>query len=656
MSHLYAFRTFSIGELRHPSSSLVGWDKSAELRPEFKPYPHQAESNEKFKRTGSVVLAHPVGSGKTFTAVHLAEDARKRGEVERVLVVVPTALRDNFALEGVKKFTDADVQVFGSKSEQAVSKDRVSLENADPGKEYSVVGYSLFRRNPEGYIKKLKPDMLILDEYHRAKDENSQTYQAIKRIRPYVDKFVGMTASLVSNDPSDIAPLVNLATMGQHPFSDRNWFKNRYEYTRGMERGFFGGEKKQIGLRRTRELRDMLSDVVHYVSPKDVAKNKPRREVVEVSVEMSPLQRRYYHYALGKLDPDLQDRIKRGLPPRNKGEARSMLRMLIDARRASNTIHPFNRFISPREGALLSPKIVKLLDDAKAHIKSTPDARVMMYTELVDGGMDALAAGLEERGIPFRVFAGKGREVAGREISDASRRKAQKDYIEGKVPVLLVSPSGAEGLNLHNTTMIQSLDAHFNPERIHQVEGRGVRSGGQAHRAPEDRVVQIRRYRSVIPPHLNFVDRLFGNDKHERTVDEWIYQTAAAKDRLNALLRAAMAGEQEAVDDPSWVFTAHRDLRIPPVNKVFAGHSKRLRQEEQADTLSGKQLHPEQTKVKSAPETPKSVQTRTTEMTAPSKSRAPRGQDGVRVYDTTGKHKYLYKIRQPSGAWEYHYE
>ena len=613
---------FQIGHIR----------KTAELLPQFTPRPHQQEALERFKQTGSIVLAHPVGSGKTFTAMALGEDARRSGQVRRVLVVTPTALRDNFAIEGVKKFSDATVQVFGSKTEAKVSEDRVTLETAGPA-DYSVVGYELFRRSPRAFVEAVQPDMLVLDEYHRVKDEDSKTFKAVASVRPLVHSFVGMTASLVSNDPSDVAPLVGLATMGQHPFSDRTWFKGRYEYIKGMEKGFFGGEKKQIGLRRVGELRSMLSDVVHYVSSSDVAKDKPKRTVVEVSVEMSPLQRRFYHYSLGKLGPELADRVKRGLPPRNEQEARGIFKMLMDARRASNSVHPFNRFMSPAEGARLSPKVVKMMDDAEAHLKGASDARIMMYSELIDGGIDTLAAGLEDRGIPFSVFAGKGREISGTKVTDESRRKAKIDFIDGKVRVMLVSPSGAEGLNLHNATMLQTLDAHFNPERIHQVEGRVWRSEGQAHRPKEEREVIIRRYRSVIPPHLNFIDRFFGNGRRERSVDEWVYQTAAAKDRLNSVLRMAVSGQKELEDDPSWVFTPYRDLKIPPVNKVL---KQKAREElKRQETLSGKPIDKDEAVIG-----------------APVRRKFDEGQV---VHDSSGTYKYDFKVVRPDGSVRYHY-
>jgi len=624
-------RSFIIGDLR----------KEAALLPQFSPFPHQAEAERKFRNTGTIVLAHPVGSGKTFTAVHLGEEARRSGRMQRALVVVPTALRDNFSIEGVKKFSDATVQVFGGKEEARTSGDRVTLETADPNINYSVVGYELFRADPLSFVRVLQPDMLIVDEYHRAKDEDSLTFKALAQVRPHVDQFIGMTASLVSNDPSDVAPLVGLATMGRHPFSDRAWFKNRYEYISGMEKGFFGGEKKRKSLKNVDELQEMLSDVVHYVSPQQVAKDKPRRTVVEVSVEMSPLQRRYYHYALNKLSPELAERVKKGLPPRDAKEARSMFKMLMDARRASNSVHPFSRFFSPAEGARLSPKVVKMLDDAEAHIRSTPDARIMMYSELIDGGMDVLAAGLEDRGIPFRVFAGKGREVAGRKITDESRRKAKEDFIAGRSKVLLVSPSGAEGLDLHNMTMLQSLDAHFNPERIHQVEGRGWRSKGQAHRPPEEREVIIRRYRSVIPPNLGFVDRLLGHDKHERTVDEWIYQTAAAKDRLNSIMRMAMSGQRELIDDPKWVFTPYRDLRLPPANRLLAQRLKKMRRDR--DTLSGKSIDREDELLG------KDIGVATMDRQA----KPPSGEQ--RIYNTSGRYEYEYKVPRPDGSYRYVY-
>lgn len=43
---------------------------------------------------------------------------------------------------------------------------------------------------------------------------------------------------------------------------------------------------------------------------------------------------------------------------------------------------------------------------------------------------------------------------------------------------MIVSPTGAGGLSLGNTTWEGVLDPHFNPERMNQMEARGVRAGG----------------------------------------------------------------------------------------------------------------------------------------------------------------------------------
>ena len=68
---------------------------------------------------------------------------------------------------------------------------------------------------------------------------------------------------------------------------------------------------------------------------------------------------------------------------------------------------------------------------------------------------------------------------------------------------MIVSPAGAEGLSLGNTTWEGVLDPHFNPERMNQMEARGVRAGGLKGRA--DRTVSINRYMATMPKKFGII-------------------------------------------------------------------------------------------------------------------------------------------------------
>ena len=74
------------------------------------------------------------------------------------------------------------------------------------------------------------------------------------------------------------------------------------------------------------------------------------------------------------------------------------------------------------------------------------------------------------------------------------------------------------------------------------AEARGIRAGGLSHRKPEERRVQVRRYVSTLPK--TFWQSLTFQDP-SKGVDEWVYATAAGKERLNKDLRQVLERRSE---------------------------------------------------------------------------------------------------------------
>ena len=210
--------------------------------------------------------------------------------------------------------------------------------------------------------------------------------------------------------------------------------------------------------------------------------------------------------------------------------------------------------MSLEESAEKSVKVKRLLDDVQKHLEDTPDAQVIVHSELIKGGIDVLEAGLKARGIGYGKFIGKGN--AG--VSESARQNDVNDYNAGKKKVLLISSAGGEGLDLPNTTLVASLDGHWNPEKISQVEARGIRLGGLSHRAPKDRKVIVNRYITKLNPssidtmretkrlldpselamRVMHKEKLFFNPhKSMPTVDQLMYAVAKAKAKGNSQMK-----------------------------------------------------------------------------------------------------------------------
>lgn len=105
---------------------------------------HQEQVKEKLKDQKGLVVYHGLGSGKTLTAIHAAE------EYGGAVVVTPASLQDNFKKE---------LDKYGAKGK------------------YDIYSYEKFR--------KIQPDldltgrMLIADEAHRIRNTSTESYKTV---------------------------------------------------------------------------------------------------------------------------------------------------------------------------------------------------------------------------------------------------------------------------------------------------------------------------------------------------------------------------------------------------------------------------------------------------------------------------------------------
>lgn len=511
-------------------AALKGW---------FKPYDHQKEAVDKLiDNKGKMILAHQMGTGKTVTSIYGFEKLRHRGEAKKALVVVPSGLRNNFAEGGVAKFTNSSYQIVASSSEKK-KENYVGSKDVGPDKTYTIMSYAMFRRDPAGYMKKTGADTLILDEYHKVRNERSGVFKAAVEARPYAKNFIGLTASLINNHPSEIASLLTIseANRGMSP----GQFKRAFTQTIGHTKSFSGKARKIVGLKNPRGYVETVQPRVHYVTTEDLkGKTMPKKEVKNVKVPMSDEQYRLYQYSLNRLGP-----LKKYITSRDENvtikDANQLFVQIAQARRLSNSIHTGRKDVTPEQAAQKTPKTRQLLADTAQHLKERPDNKVVLYSNLVRGGIDVLSAGLKSMGIDHALFIGKGTEVGGTKVTSDIRQTGVKDFKEGKKRVIVISGAGAEGLDLKNATAFYALDGHFNPEKILQAEARARRLGGQAHREPEQRKVDVRRYQSVVPESKrpSLLGRAMGK-RTPQTTDEWMYSVAGQKRKTSKQFYGAM--------------------------------------------------------------------------------------------------------------------
>ena len=359
---------------------------------------------------------------------------------------------------------------------------------------------------------------------------------------------MALSASPIQNDPSDIAPLLSIAQpdkydeegkliQRKHPLSSRTTIKRYIKKIPSKKRGPFGGKKKEKVLVKQEQLQSQVGPNVHYLEDLDADK-KPIKNAIDVPVPMSKEQKYYYDLSMKGVDPKIKAKIAAGEEITDR-EIKQVLVRLQMARRVSNSLHQHVPNISLEEAAERTPKIKKILDDAYEHLNTTPDGKIIMYTNFVEGGVDVLEAGLKARGIKYGLFVGKSRKG----VTEESRQQAVRDYKSGKNKVILITSAGAEGLSLGNTTMVQMVDPHYNPEKMAQAEARGIRAKGLSHRPKEKRVVKVKRYVTTIPK--GFWKTITFQDA-PRSIEQFVYETARSKDAINKRMRLVLKGSSDA--------------------------------------------------------------------------------------------------------------
>ena len=491
------------------------------LKENTKIMPHQKAAEDKaLQNDGQILITHGMGLGKTLTSINIADKLMQEGKAHAVLAIVPASLRTNFAENGVKKYTNDKVTVFGSMTER----NNHIYDNRIPKTPYYVVSYDMFKKDPEEYLRRTGADTLIVDEMHNFRNPDTVNYQQMKSIRGKVRNFIGLTGTPLNNHPYDTVPLIDIVSNGKH-----NLGKNKKDFSSKFIRkvpeydmyGKSTGDDVETIVNKD-ILKAELDMWNHHATSDDLKKDDvPKKIIQNIDVEMSPLQAEHYKFVMNKVPKSVRDQIRDGMPVSRK-EAFHILPMLQQARNVMNGVHYLNKDISLEESARVTPKIKKALDDISQHLRETKDAQVVVHSHMLEGGTDVISAGLTSKGIAHGIFTGREKQV--------DRDKAVVDYNKGKTKVLVISAAGTTGLNLPNTTMHVALDPHFNPAVIDQIEARGIRAGGQHNRKPEDRAVFVRRYRSVNPP--TWYQKL-GIGRKDMSVDEWIYGLATNKQDLN---------------------------------------------------------------------------------------------------------------------------
>ena len=460
--------------------------------------PHQLHAIEKLRASGGLLAAHGLGSGKTLTSIAAAQALGLPIEA-----IVPAPLVANYQKE-LEKHLEEEPEDARIRSYQKVT------------------------RNPD-----IRNDALVvLDEAHRVRNAGTATEREIARRAADARARLLLTGTPVFNNPADLAPLLNTAAGKPVVPADPRAFNEAFVGERTLTPGFFarlrGVKPTKVPMLKNRQrLVDAAKGFVDVYQ--GGGEGFPERIDEEFEVPMSAMQREVYKFHEGNLPFVVSYKLRHNMPL-SKAESQNLNKFQAGLRQVSNTPRPYIAGMTDDAEDRHAPKLRQIVDHLHEMRQKDPNHRGVVYSNYLEGGLLPMSRMMAQRGIPHAVFHGG--------LSKGEKANLVNAYNSGKTPVLLVSSSGAEGLDLKGTKSIQVTEPHWNNSKIEQVVGRGIRYKSHDHLPEAERKVRVMKYYTVHPKPFLFGDR-------EEAIERYMQNMSDMKSDLGGQVMGAL---QEASD------------------------------------------------------------------------------------------------------------
>jgi hypothetical protein len=234
-------------------------------------FPYQLHGVRRFLDAGRLLLADDMGLGKTAQAIASCHALYVTGRVKKGLLVVPAALKTQWAREW-GAFTDVPVAIVDG----APPSRRAQYRRLERG--FLVVNYEQVLKDwPE--LGRLAPDVVVLDEAQRIKNWEAKTSMYVKAMRPRW-RLV-LTGTPLENRLTELASILEwVDDMALEP----KWRLGEWHTLRS------GGPRESAGAKNLDTLRVRIAGSTLRRTRKEVLTQLPPRTDVEVPVSLTAEQ------------------------------------------------------------------------------------------------------------------------------------------------------------------------------------------------------------------------------------------------------------------------------------------------------------------------------------------------------------------------------
>ena len=506
---------------------------------DFSPFDYQVRAAQIMLRRfrGRGMFCDEVGLGKTIEAGLVLKEYRLRNVAQRVLILTPAALVEQWSEELAVKFGLSD---FISSADAAFRSLGPAAWERFP---YVIASLATARRaEHRTQISQIPYDLIIVDEAHHMKNRASISWKFVNELqRKYI---LLLTATPVENNLDELYNLITLLKPGQlsTPKEFRKQFVVKGDPRLPKNRG---------------QLRELLGDVMIRHTRAQANLKLPPRQAHTIRIALSPEEAAFYEAVSGivrvffasSLSPERgepnafpsnEDRPSAGASLKSTDRfALLTLQREIGSSPAA-AISTLRSIAARQESPAQSDDLLSLAEQA-AHIatwakadalekllttifKANPAEKVLIFTHF-RRTLDLLAERLKKLGLSLVIYHG--------EMSIADKNQSIADF-QDQAQVLLSTEAAGEGRNLQFCRTMINFDIPWNPMRIEQRVGR-------IHRIGQTREVSIHNLSArgtiedylleILDQKLNMfelvigeVDMILGNLADERDFEDLLFE------------------------------------------------------------------------------------------------------------------------------------
>ena len=214
---------------------------------------------------GNVLLGHEMGCGKGIMVIAWLQ---KHPEIRPAIIAVPASLKLNWQREMENWMSDPKIEVING------------IKTYKPKNDLIIINYDILYTWIDE-LKKINPQVLVMDEIHMVKSSRARRTKATKRLARSIDTRIGLTGTLVLNRPDEAYNAIHIIKPDLFP--RQRDFQKRYC---NLRYNGFGWDAS--GASHTEELNQILTQTIYLrVLKKDVLTDLPEKLRSFVPIELS---------------------------------------------------------------------------------------------------------------------------------------------------------------------------------------------------------------------------------------------------------------------------------------------------------------------------------------------------------------------------------